>query len=239
MTEPASSADVLVLAPHPDDAEIACGGTMLKLVRKGLRVAVVDLTRGEKGSRGSAEVRAREADAAAKKLGLLARENLGLPDTELADDARALRAVLPVIRRYRPALLLAPHSSDHHPDHAAAHAICRRAWFHAGLKQVLPDAGAAFRPERVLWYPGNDLVPPSIVVDISDVVADKLAAIKCYVSQMEGRERAHFVHRLDPLERVELRDRFYGSRVGVRAGEGFVGDGGVRVEVAGLFAAGD
>lgn len=224
-----SRADVLVLAPHPDDAEIGCGGTILQLTRRHQRVVVVELTRGEKGSRGDAATRAREAEAAAAKMNLSARLNLGLPDTELRDDEAALRAVLGVIRRFRPALLLAPHAQDPHPDHAAAHAICRRAYFHAGLKNVLPEAGAAFRPERVLWYPGNDLVPATVVVDITAVAADKLDLVRCYASQVGGLDGKHFVHRLDPIERVELRDRFYGSRAGVRAGEGFVAEHGLRL----------
>ncbi|MEZ5966601.1 MAG: bacillithiol biosynthesis deacetylase BshB1 [Planctomycetota bacterium] len=220
------TADVLVLAPHPDDAEIACGGTILLLTRQGKRVVVVDLTRGEKGSRGDAATRAREAEAAAKALGLHARENLGLPDTELRDDAQALAAVLGAIRRHRPSLLFAPHAQDPHPDHGAAHTICRRAWFHAGLTNVLPEAGPPHRPARVLWYPGNDLVAPSVVVDIGGVLEDKMAAVRCFASQVSGVDRAHFVHRLDPLERVRLRDQYYGSRVGVRAGEGFVAEAG-------------
>lgn len=224
-----SAVDVLVLAPHPDDAEIACGGTILRLTRQGRSVAVVDFTRGEKGSRGDAQARAREAAAAGKMLGLSARENLGLPDTDLRDDQAALRGVLTAIRRHRPALLLAPHARDLHPDHSAAHAICRRAWFHAGLKNVLADAGEPFRPRRLLWYPGNDLIDPSVVVDISDLASDKLDVVRCYESQVAGQDRSHFVHQLDPIERVELRDRYYGSRVGVRAGEGFVGEGGVRI----------
>lgn len=224
-----TAVDVLVLAPHPDDAEIGCGGTILKLTRQHRSVAVVDMTRGEKGSRGDAPTRAREAETAAAKMGLSARENLGLPDTELCDDEQALRAVLGAIRRYRPALLFAPHAQDPHPDHAAAHAICRRAWFHAGLKNVLPDLGAPFRPDRVLWYPGNDLVPASVVIDISDVAAQKLELVRCYGSQVSAGERAHFVHKLDPIERVELRDRLYGSRAGVRAGEGFVAENGLRL----------
>lgn len=223
------STDVLVLAPHPDDAEIACGGTILRLTQSGRRVVVVDLTRGEKGSRGDAASRLREADAAAKLMGLAGRENLGLPDTELRDDASALGPVLATIRRHRPALLLAPHAQDAHPDHAAAHAICRRAWFHAGLKNVLPELGLPFRPPRLLWYPGNDLVAPSVVVDIGAVVDAKLDVVRCYASQIAGIDREHFVHRLDPIERVRLRDQYYGSRVGVRAGEGFVAEAGLRL----------
>lgn len=222
-----TAADVLVLAPHPDDAEIACGGSILLWTRSQRRVVVVDMTAGEKGSRGNAASRRAEADAAARMLGLAARENLGLPDTDLRDDDGALRAVLGAIRRHRPALLLAPHARDPHPDHAAAHAICRRAWFHAGLRNVLPELGPPFRPGRLLWYPGNDLVDPTAVVDISSVAADKLAVVRCYGSQVAGTDRGHFVRGLDPLERVELRDRYYGSRVGVRAGEAFVGDMGL------------
>lgn len=224
-----SDADVLVLAPHPDDAEIGCGGTILLLARQGRRVVIVDLTRGEKGSRGDAPTRVREAAAAADKLGVAARENLALPDTALADDDLALRGVLGAIRRYRPALLLGPHGRDPHPDHVAAHAVCRRAWFHAGLANVLPELGPPFRPSRVLWYPGNDLVEPAVVVDIAAVAEAKLDVVRCYASQVTGDDRAHFVHRLDPIERVQLRDRYYGSRVGAGAGEGFVAEGGLRL----------
>lgn len=216
--------DVLVVAPHPDDAEIACAGSILQLVAAGRRVVVADLTRGEKGSRGDATTRAREADAASKALGLTARENLGLPDTEVCDDAASARALIDLLRRLRPALLLAPHDRDFHPDHVAAHALCRRAFFLSGLRHVHPDLGAPHRPQRVLWYPGNDLVEASVVVDISAVAERKLDVIRCYASQTDGADNAHFVNRLGPLERVDLRDRFYGLRIGARAGEGFVAD---------------
>ncbi len=219
----------LFLGPHPDDVEIAAGGTVLRLIAAGKSVAIVDVTRGEMGSRGSAGERAREAAAAAAALGVQQRHNLELPDTGVAVDDASIRAVVAVLRQTTPQLLFAPHEHDVHPDHTAVARIAARAWFLAGLVRFAPDLGAPHRPRLFARYPGNLPVEPTFVVDIADVVARKAEVIRCYASQLAmgagAAQRSHLVQGLDVLERAETRDRFYGARVGSRAAEPFVLDG--------------
>jgi bacillithiol biosynthesis deacetylase BshB1 len=219
MTSPRDPCDVLVIAPHPDDAELACAGTLLKLTDAGRSVVVADLTAGEKGTRGTPETRASESAAAAKLLRLRERRCLGLPDTALRDDEHATRAVVAVLRELRPRVLLAPHAQDVNPDHVAAAAIVRRAYFHAGLRNASPDLGPPHRPGWLLWYPGNDPVEPSFCVDISALAARKRAVIACYATQVQQGD--HFAYRLDPLARAEARDRYCGAWLGVAAAEPF------------------
>ncbi len=231
--------DLLVLAAHPDDAELCCGGTILRCTDAGCSVAIVDLTRGETGTRGTPEQRAREAEAAARSLGIATRENLGLPDGGLADDERALVGVIGVIRRLRPTLLLAPHERDIHPDHAAAARVARRAFFHAGLKNVHPELGAPTRPRVLLHYPSIEAVEPTFCIDVSAVAARKRAAIACYASQIPGPDdpRAHYARGLDPLERAAARDGWFGALSGVAAAEPYVTAGPVSLDLlAPLFA---
>ena len=226
--------DVLAVAAHPDDAEIGCGGTLLRLVAAGYTVGVVDCTRGESGSRGSPEIRAAEAAAAAARLGLAHRENLGLPDGFVAaGDDDALRRLVTALRRLRPRWLFAPYPVDAHPDHEAVAGLCRRAFFHSGLARVFPEAGAAKRPEVLLRYAGNDLATPALCVDISAFAAAKRDLIACYASQI-GRtpaERAHYLRGLDPISRAEARDRFYGAACGVAAAEPLWTDGPVSLDL--------
>jgi bacillithiol biosynthesis deacetylase BshB1 len=225
MTE---AVDVLVLAPHPDDAEMSCGGTILRLVAAGTKVAIVDLTRGEKATRGTPEQRQAECAAATAALGVHQRHNLELPDAGLRDDDAALAAVVGIVRRLRPRILLAPGDRDLHPDHEAAGKIARRAYFHSGLANVLPTLGAAHRPRHLLHYPLHDEGRPTLCVDISAVAARKLEAVRCYRSQYGGTDRGHLA-RLDPLQRAEARDRHYGAMIGCTAAEPFWSDGPLRI----------
>ena len=217
--------DVLMLGTHPDDVEISCAGTILRLVGQGRTVAIADLTRGEKATLGTAQSRATECAAASDILNVTDRVNLGLPDTELRDDDGALLAVVEVLRRLRPRLLYAPHPVDVHPDHVAAAQIAGRAYFLAGLRNFAPDAGKPHRPRLLLRYPGNNAVEASFCVDISEVMDRKLEVIRCYRTQVNPVERGHLVRGLDPLERVEARDRFYGTQIGCAAAEPFTLEG--------------
>ena len=217
--------DVMILAAHPDDAEIACAGTTLRLLQADKQVAIVDMTRGEKGSQGNPDIRTRECAAATAMMGLGERTNLELPDTELVDDATALAAVVAEIRRLRPHLLFAQHPTDVHPDHVATGLVARRAFFHAGLRKFRPDLGEPFRPALLITYPGNDHVEPSFCIDISEFAAQKRSIIECYASQVNPDDRSHFAKRLDPLARVMARDRYAGARVGCEAAEPFVVEG--------------
>jgi bacillithiol biosynthesis deacetylase BshB1 len=220
-----TACDALFLGPHPDDVELAAAGTILRMSERGLRIGIVDATRGEKGSRGTMADRAAEAAAAAKKLGVVFRDNLGLPDTCVIADDAATQKLVAVIRTARPRLLFAPVERDVHPDHTAVAQLATRAFFHAGLRNYAPELGAPHRPRLLLRYPGNVPVEPTIAVDISDLVDRKAEVIRCYSSQLAPPDRGHLLQGLDVLERAQARDRFHGTRIGANAAEPFVLDG--------------
>lgn len=222
---PIDACDVLAIGPHPDDVEIGAGGTLLLLAAAGHTVSVVDLTRGEMGSRGTADERRNEADAASKALGLQQRINLGIPDTQVSSSPAHVDLLVAVLRRARPELLFAPLERDLHPDHTAAAQLVSRAWFLAGLKNHEPHLGAPHRPRLVLRFPGNVPVEPSVCVDISSVVDRKADVVRCYRSQLAPPDKSHLLQGIDVLERAQVRDRFFGARIGVAAAEPFWHDG--------------
>jgi bacillithiol biosynthesis deacetylase BshB1 len=216
--------DVLVLSAHPDDAEIWCGGAILKLTDAGRSVVLADLTRGERGSHGTPEERAAEARAAARALGVAERVNLDLPDTELMLTGDFRERVVSTIRRFRPRMLLTHYPRDAHPDHEATGLLARQAFFHAGLRNVLP-AEPAYRPRMVVYFLGHHAITPAFCLDISEVFERKKQAIQCFASQFAGGDKRHFLSGLDPLERVEARNRYFGTTIGVRYAEPFALDG--------------
>jgi bacillithiol biosynthesis deacetylase BshB1 len=216
--------DVLAFGPHPDDVELFCGGTVIRLGQLGYTTGVVDLTRGELASHGTPEERARESEAAAGELGLAFRDNLGLPDTQLAPTQDQLVAVVGVLRRRRPELVLAPWLEDRHPDHAAAGALVARAVFFAGVRRFAPDAGERFVPRQLLYYAMRHRMAPSFVVDTSAAAARKARAIACYASQLTRRGTGGdadptLISSPRATEAIELRDRYYGSMIGASHGE--------------------
>lgn len=217
--------DVLAFGPHPDDIEIACGGTLLLLQQKGSTVALVDCTRGEMGSRGTVVDRDREAEAAANALGVTARCNLRLPDTGIRTDDEATNRVVAAIRAVKPKLIFAPHTRDVHPDHTAAAELIGRAHFLSGLRNYQPSLGAPHRARTLLRYPGNQPVEPTFVVDISDFAAQKADVVRCYASQLDPPDTQHLVQGLDLLKRTIVREQATGAMIAVRAGEGFWHDG--------------
>ena len=225
--------DLLVLAPHPDDAELGCGGLLLRASRNGARAVVVDCTRGESGTRGTPEGREQEARDASELIGLHGRENLGLPDGRIPDDDESVGVVVGAIRRHRPRFFFAPLPHDIHPDHETVASLAKKAFFLSGLRKRFPEAGEAFRPELMLRYGGNDdPSPPTLCVDITNELPDKLRAIGCFRSQVPERraDRGHYVKGLGPLERTETRDRFFGSQVGVDAAEPLWCEGPLRLD---------
>ncbi len=216
--------DILAIGPHRDDVELTCGGTLIRAAMLGRRTAIIDLTAGELGTRGSAELRGEEASKAAEILGVTARENLGLPDAGIVNspETRALLAV--AIRRFAPAVVIAPSVNGRHPDHAATAALVRDACFIAGLQKIEPDT-PAHRPRKVVHSLAyrEDSVKPTFVVDITDAFERKLEAIKCYSSQFDDAVQAGEVYpNGEPLyDIIRHQAAHYGSLIRTKYGEPF------------------
>ena len=175
--------DILAFGAHPDDVELAAGGTLLKAARAGSATGVITLTRGETGTRGSLEARAAEFDAASRLMGLAHHEMLSLPDGRLAADEESKLAVVREIREHRPTILLLPYWEDRHPDHGAASRIVQEAAFLAGLPKL--DTGQEpFRPAELVYYMSSWEFDPSFVVDISAHIEEKKSAIQAYGTQV-------------------------------------------------------
>jgi bacillithiol biosynthesis deacetylase BshB1 len=216
-----SDLDYLVIAPHPDDAELGAGGAILLLKAQGARVGVLDLTDGEPTPHGSPEIRRRETEAASAVLGLDWRGNLGLPNRSLVADLEARHKLAGVLRRLRPRLLLAPYWEDAHPDHVAASALVDASRFWAKLtKTDLP--GSPHYPQRIIYYFSVHLrlhFQPSFVLDITPHIDDKMRALACYHSQfIEGRPATPPTF----LDELRQRARYWGWAVGAGYGEPFV-----------------
>ncbi|MCB0289890.1 MAG: bacillithiol biosynthesis deacetylase BshB1 [Calditrichaeota bacterium] len=214
--------DVLAFGPHPDDVELGCGGTLAKLAGMGYATGIIDLTRGEMGTRGTVAEREREAADAAQILGARLRENLAIPDADIRNTPENRRKLIDAVRKYRPALVFAPNHDDRHPDHRHAAQLITEACFYAGVEKIAPGPYDAFRPRRVIYYMITYEFEPSFLVDISAQYPQKLAAIKAHRSQFynpayPGRET--FISSPEYLEAVEFRMRHYGWKAGVKYAE--------------------
>ncbi|MBW3534344.1 MAG: bacillithiol biosynthesis deacetylase BshB1 [Gemmatimonadetes bacterium] len=217
--------DVLAVMAHPDDAELLCGGALAKSAARGERAGVLDLTRGESGSWGSAQVRARESERAAEILGLALRRNAGLPDASLENSLQARRTVVALLRELRPRVVVTHWTRGRHPDHTAAAALVREACFLAGLKN-LEAPGQPWRPFKLVHATAfrEDAPPPSFVVDISDWMERKMEALAAYGSQFEGRAAMGEVMPggdRPVLEQVRVQCAHYGSLIRVAYAEPF------------------
>jgi bacillithiol biosynthesis deacetylase BshB1 len=216
--------NVLAIFAHRDDAELTCGGTLIKLASQGHRTGILDLTEGEMGTRGSAAIRAQEAERAAGVLGLAVRENLKLPDAGIVNTPETRRLLARVIRRHRASIVIAPAPQGRHPDHRVTAELVRDACFISGLAKVEPDF-AKHRPRKVIHCVTyrEDSLRPTFVVDISDQFERKLDAIRCYGSQFDTVTQAGEVYpNGDPLhEIVRHQAAHYGSLIRTRYGEPF------------------
>ncbi|KXB96955.1 MAG: hypothetical protein AA908_09230 [Chlorobi bacterium NICIL-2] len=225
--------DVLAIGAHPDDVELCVGGTLAALVRQGYRVGIVDCTRGEYGTRGSASLRLEEARRAQEILGVHCREFLDMPDSAIAPTDDAIVELVRVLRQYRPHVVLFPPPFERHPDHEAVHRIVRSAYFKSGLARLRtfgPDGTEQepYRPARLYSYIQAYHHEADFFVDISETFEQKLEAIRAYASQVYVPERYQsdepetVLSRPDFLESVVARARYWGSMIGVRYAEGFL-----------------
>ena len=220
--------DLLVLAAHPDDAELGCGGTILKHVAAGHKVGIVDFTRRELGTRGTAETREEEAHASAQVLGLSARENLNFKDGFFAHDEAHQKEVVRAIRKYRPDVVLANAVYDRHPDHGRGGGLAFEACFLAGLHKIeTSDGGKAqgpWRPRVLYHYIQSQFIAPDFVVDVSAHWEKKMEAVKAFKSQFydpDSQEPETYISGQGFLRMLEARGVELGHAIGARYGEGF------------------
>lgn len=215
--------DIIAYGPHPDDVELTMGGTLLRLHSLGYRSAIVDLTGGEMGTRGSREDRAREAAEAAELLGVATRRTLDLGDGNLAVMAETKRAVVETIREYKPKLVFTNYPENNHPDHAAAGPLVAEAAYLAGLKNYEAE-GEPHRPNCVLYYLVPHKVAPSFIVDITPFHESKMRAVRAYASQLHSEAKtgpATYISQPGFLRRIEAIDRYHGALIDTDFGEAF------------------
>ncbi len=220
--------DILAIGAHPDDIELCCSGTIARAAEEGRATGILDLTRGELGTRGSRATRAKEARAAAAILGVRARENLGLRDGNIEVNRTNRLKLVQAIRHYRPEILLIPYSRERHPDHVHAHQLCREAAFYAGLRRLLTKRGGRaqepWRPRSVFQFMQWHEFTPSFLVDISSVYDKRMKSILAYGSQFynpRSKDPETFLSQKPFLDFVESRARHYGGRIGVAFAEPF------------------
>lgn len=220
--------DVLVFAAHPDDAELSMGGTIAKLTNDGKKVGIIDLTRGEMGSRGNADIRQREAFKAAIILKTSIRENLLITDGNIELSNENIRKIVILIRKYKPKIIFAPYINDRHPDHIRTSKLIKNAMFVSGLSKVRTSereiAQSAYRPDKIYYYMQTYTFEPSFIVDISEFYEDKMLAVRAYETQfynpkMNGPET--FISSPEFIEYVKARSIFYGFQIGKKYGEPF------------------
>jgi len=221
--------DILAIVAHPDDLELAGSGTVVKAIRAGKKVGILDLTRGEMSTRGTAEIRAAEAARATEIMGLHVRENAELPDGFIADTREQQLAIIPFIRKYRPDIVIANALEDRHPDHGAAAALTARACFLSGLSALKTESSdgsnSAWRPRAVYHMIQDRYLKPDFVVDISDTWGTKLEAIRAFSSQFFTGEKDDQpqtpISTPDFMKFLEARAREMGRLIFVEYGEGF------------------
>lgn len=222
---------VLAIAAHPDGIEQTCGGTLLKMAERGYRTAVLDLTAGEMGSRGTSAARLAEAEEAARILRLTRRLNAGLPDSGLENDFRTRRSVAVAIRALQPRVVILPYWEARHPDHGRCSRIGYDACFLAGLRR-LDAMGEPHRPAKILYSSIYADVRPSFVVDISQQFERRLQALLCYRTQYADQELASglFPSESEVADRVRLAARRYGALIDAEYGEPFVIKESIRID---------
>lgn len=221
--------DILAFGVHPDDVELGCSGTLIAATAEGKKVVVVDLTRGELGTRGSAEIRDKEAKDAAVTMGLQARENLAMPDGFFQHNEENVKKVIEVIRKYQPEIVLCNAPEDRHPDHGRSSKLVSDAAFLSGLRKIETSSNGtiqvAWRPKYVFHYIQDRYLKPDFVYDVSAHFEKKIAAILCYTTQfntLDSSEPETYISNPDFLDVIKSRALMFGKRIGVKYAEGYI-----------------
>ncbi len=221
--------DILAFGVHPDDLELGCGGTILAAIAEGKKVAVVDLTRGELGTRGTADIRTQEALNAAKILGVEHRENLDMRDGFFQNDEENIRKVIVAIRKYQPTVVLCSAPEDRHPDHGRSSKLIVDAAFLSGLRRIETEYNGGpqekWRPANVFHYIQDRYLKPDFVFDISAQFEQKMRAVLCYTTQFnttDSSEPSTYISNPDFLDVIKARALMFGKRIGVTFAEGYI-----------------
>ena len=215
--------DCLAFGPHPDDVELFCGGILIKLKEQGYSTGIADLSRGELSSNGDVESRMAESESAKRILNLDVRLNLGLPDGSLDSSQENRLEIVKTVRSLLPRICLIPYWEDRHPDHESASILLKRSLFDAGLRKIDTNQ-EVYRPQVTLYYPMHKFIEPTFVVDITDQMDQKLAAIKAYGSQFllnSEKSTSTYINKPEFINSVVTRAEFLGQRIGVEYAEGF------------------
>jgi N-acetylglucosamine malate deacetylase 1 len=234
--------DALIFAAHPDDAELAMGGTIAKLSADGKKVGVIDLSKGELGTRGTPEIRQTEAFQSAVILKITCRENLDIKDGDMKKTKENLMKVIMAIRRHKPSIVFAPYKNDRHPDHVDASALIKEAFFSAGLTKLKTSdrekTQEAYRPKKLYYYMQSYTFDPSFIVDITDTFDLKMKGVKAFSSQFydpKSKEPETFISSMNFMEFIEARARFYGFQIGKKYGEPFFSEEKIELDISGLL----
>jgi len=234
--------DVLIFAAHPDDAELTMAGTIARLSCSNYKVGIVDLTRGELGTRGTEETREREAFQAAIILKLSIRENLLIPDGNIQRNKENLMKVVMAIRRFRPKIIFAPYFNDRHPDHIDASKLVKEAMFVSGLTKVKTFdkevAQEVFRPNKLFYYMQTYSFEPSFIIDVSDYFDIKMKAVRAFETQFynpKSKEPETFISQPEFLSFIEARAKVYGFQIGKKFGEPFYCEEKIELDLSNLL----
>lgn len=220
--------DAIFFGAHPDDAELSCGGTIIKLVESSKKAGIIDLTHGELGTRGTKKIRAEETKNACKILGVKIRENLGFKDTNIENTFQNRLKIIKFIRKYKPKIIFLPYPSDRHPDHVHTSKLVKESAFYSGLAKLKTrydgKVQTNHRPVKTIYYMQTYTFEPSFIVDITDQFKKKMKAVKCYYSQFYNKKNkgpSTFISDKKFIEYIEARAVFYGFQIGVKYGEPF------------------
>ncbi len=224
--------DIIAFSAHPDDAEMGCGGLLLKLKDRGYKTGIIDLTRGELSTNGDLKIRAEETEKATQILNLDVRDNLGLEDGNLINNLQSRKKIVGAIRKYRPGMVIIPYKKDRHPDHENAHKLLKDSIFAAGLSRFEPDA-KNHRPHIIASYMLHYEFKPSFIVDISDYFKKKMKAVTCYRSQLGNNFKKNIPTWLTSKyfkDFLSSRDKCYGLKILAQYGEPYRAEYSIRVD---------
>ena len=229
--------DILVIMAHPDDAELSCSGTILSSISNGMSVGIIDLTKGELGTRGNEKIRLKEADDSAKVLGVKFRDNLGLRDGFFDSNEKSVLLLIEKIRLHTPNIIITNAKTDRHPDHENGSKLVKKASFLSGLIKIKTKINNkkqdSFRPNIILYCIQNNYINPDFVVDISKYFDKKIESIKCFKSQFynpDSDEAESFISTEEFMSFINARSVEMGHSIGVKHGEGFTSDSKIKID---------